>query len=189
MTRILALDISGIPFRWLTNQRAIYYMATGKVAWSLGDDAMRFRGGITKDGERSHVDVPPIIALAKSEVMVRYAQSRELPLGDDNTMLFARDLGICAYCGELFADEDLTREHIVPRARGGRDIWTNVVSACAPCNSRKACRTPEEARMPLLYVPYSPCQYEHFILSGRGILVDQMDYLRARLPKHSRLQA
>lgn len=186
--RILALDISGVPFRWLSSQRAIYYVATGKVAWSLGDDAVRFRGGTTKSGDRSHVDVPPIIALAKSEVMVRHAQARDLPLGDDNAMLFARDLGICAYCGDRFDHDELTREHIVPRARGGRDVWMNVVTACAPCNSRKACRTPEEARMPLLYVPYSPCRFEHFILSGRGILADQMAYLAARLPKHSRLQ-
>jgi hypothetical protein len=41
--------------------------------------------------------------------------------------------------------------------------------------------------MPLLYLPYSPCRYEHFILSGRNILVDQMDYLAAMLPPHSRM--
>lgn len=75
----------------------------------------------------------------------------------------------------------------MPRARGGKDVWTNVVTACRICNMRKACRTPDEARMPLLYVPYAPCRFEHFILTGRRILADQMEYLAARLPRHSRL--
>ena len=48
---------------------------------------------------------------------------------------------------------------------------------------------PDEARMPLLYVPYVPCRFEHFILSERRILADQMEYLAARLPKHSRALA
>ena len=74
-----------------------------------------------------------------------------------------------------------------PRGKGGRDEWTNVVTACHVCNQRKACRSPREAKMDLLYVPYAPCRFEHFILSGRNILADQMDYLAARLPDHSRL--
>ena len=77
----------------------------------------------------------------------------------------------------------------MPRARGGKDVWTNVVTACRMCNMRKACRTPDEVRMPLLYVPYEPCRFEHFILTGRRIRTDQMEYLAARLPRHSRLAA
>ena len=63
----------------------------------------------------------------------------------------------------------------------------NVVAACRFCNHRKGARTPEEAHTPLRYLPYAPCRYEHFILSGRNILADQMDYLTAMLPAHSRL--
>jgi len=185
MTWILALDIAGNPFRWLDGERAAYYIAKGKVAWELGEDALVFRGGFDNMGERSMLSVPPVIALAKSEAMVRHMQA--LPLGHDNGLLFRRDSHICAYCGELFDRRKLTRDHIFPRARGGRDTWTNVVAACRACNMRKACRTPEEARMPLLYVPYEPCRFEHFLLTGRQILADQMEYLTARLPKHSRL--
>ena len=168
-------------------EQAIAYAACGKIAWEIGDDQFVFHGGIRRaTGERSQVALRSVIALARSEAMVRHMQ-QALPLGHDNALLFRRDREICAYCGERFDRKHLTRDHIVPRARGGKDVWTNVVAACRHCNMRKACRTPDEARMPLLYVPYTPCRFEHFILTGRRILADQMAYLAARLPAHSRV--
>jgi hypothetical protein len=62
----------------------------------------------------------------------------------------------------------------------------NVVTACRGCNHRKGSRTPEEAHMPLLYVPYRVCRNEGFIISNRHILADQMEFLSASLPKYSR---
>ena len=81
---------------------------------------------------------------------------------------------------------DLTVEHILPVSRGGRHEWTNVVTACRSCNTRKGNRRPEEANMPLLYVPYAVCRNEGFILSNRRILADQMVFLQTSLPRHSR---
>jgi len=185
MTQILALDIAGNPFRWLDVEQAISYAATGRVAWEIGEQELVFHGGIRRSGERSRIALRPVIALARSEAMVRHLHT--IPLGHDNAILFRRDREICAYCGERVDRRLLTRDHIRPRARGGKDVWTNVVTACRHCNMRKACRTPEEAGMPLLYIPYEPCRFEHFILSGRGILADQMEYLMARLPSHSRV--
>ena len=100
--------------------------------------------------------------------------------------LFARDRNVCAYCGGQYTEPGLTVEHIVPVSRGGRHEWTNVVTACRSCNTRKGNRRPEEARMPLLFVPYAVCRNEGFILSNRRILADQMAFLQASLPKHSR---
>lgn len=54
----------------------------------------------------------------------------------------------------------LQAEHIVPASRGGPYAWMNLVTACAACNARKANRTPEEADMPLLYLPYVPSRYD-----------------------------
>lgn len=183
----LALDISGMPYRWLNTDEAAYYVATGKVAWSLGDPVETLHGGIQRiSGTQSVISLPPVIALAKSEVMVRHA--RPVSLGrDDNTLLGKRDRWHCAYCGERITLGNMTRDHVFPRARGGKDVWTNVVAAHRSCNARKGCCTPEEAGMPLLYVPYTPCRFEHHILSGRQIIADQMDYLVARLPAHSRV--
>lgn len=187
--QILALSIAGVPHRWMSIDRAAYYVASGKVAWELGESSAVLNGGVQRiSGLRSQLVVPPIIALAKSETMVRHARS--IPLGrDDNTLLGKRDRMICAYCGDRITPGSLTRDHVFPRARGGRDVWTNVVAAHRSCNMRKGCRTPEEAGMPLLFVPYEPCRFEHFILSGRRIVADQMAYLADRLPTHSRMQS
>lgn len=103
-----------------------------------------------------------------------------------NALLFRRDRWICAYCGETFPAKDLTRDHIKPTSKGGPNTWTNCVTACLDCNQKKGARRVEDFR-PLLYVPYAPCRNEQFILASRRILVDQMDYLAARLPRHSRV--
>ena len=92
-----------------------------------------------------------------------------------------------AYCGQRFMLRDLSRDHVVPVSRGGRDVWTNSVTACRRCNTKKANRSPEAADMPLLYVPYVPNRHEHFILRNRRILADQMEYLLAGVPRTSRL--
>lgn len=62
----------------------------------------------------------------------------------------------CCYCGGRFPTSELNLEHVVPRSRGGRTDWTNVVTACVPCNVRKGDRLPEEAGMRLLLLPSKP---------------------------------
>lgn len=70
--------------------------------------------------------------------------------------IYLRDKLVCQYCGERFARADLNLDHVVPRSRGGRTTWENVVCSCIPCNLRKGNRTPEEARMRLLQDPTRP---------------------------------
>jgi 5-methylcytosine-specific restriction endonuclease McrA len=68
--------------------------------------------------------------------------------------VFQRDHFTCMYCG--IQGRDLTLDHVIPRYRGGRHTWENLVSACKRCNHRKAGRTPQEARMHLLQEPFHP---------------------------------
>lgn len=90
--------------------------------------------------------------------------------------LFKRDRHTCQYCGRKartvnvghrhdsmaghlhgqLSVEDLTIDHVLPRSRGGTSTWENCVLACLACNTRKANRTPEEARMPLRHPPVRP---------------------------------
>ena len=182
---ILVLDIAGNPFDWVAPQEAIHYYAIGKVAWELGEREFVFRGGYGKTGLQSRLIVKPIIAIAGSEIMARKLRA-VLPLGDNNDLLFKRDRHTCAYCGKQFHRGHLSRDHILPRTRGGRDTWMNCVTACKQCNQQKGSMLVHEFR-PLIYAPYAPCRYEHFILSGRNVLADQHDYLAAKLPRHSRL--
>lgn len=182
---VLALDIAGNPFDWLSVQDAVLYYATGKVAWELGEQQVVFRGGHSRHGVQSLISVKPIIAVAGSEIMARKLRS-ELPLSHQNHLLFKRDRHTCAYCGDKFAHKDLSRDHILPQSRGGKDTWMNCVTACRRCNQTKGAKLVDQFR-PLLYVPYVPCRAEHYLLSGRNVLADQHDYLAAQLPKHSRL--
>jgi 5-methylcytosine-specific restriction endonuclease McrA len=71
--------------------------------------------------------------------------------------LFLRDRFSCQYCGTL---SDLTFDHVVPRAQGGRTTWENVSTACAPCNLRKGGRTPRQAGMKLFEAPYRPTSWQ-----------------------------
>jgi 5-methylcytosine-specific restriction endonuclease McrA len=71
--------------------------------------------------------------------------------------LFLRDRFSCQYCG---GRHDLTFDHVIPRAYGGRTTWENVTTACAPCNLRKGGRTPTEAHMALRHRPYKPATFE-----------------------------
>ncbi len=68
--------------------------------------------------------------------------------------IFVRDQHTCQYCGKT--GNDLTLDHVVPRHRGGGHTWENLVAACRTCNHRKGDRTPEEARLRLLRLPFEP---------------------------------
>lgn len=70
--------------------------------------------------------------------------------------VFTRDGFRCQYCGETKTAAHLNYDHVVPRHRGGKTAWENIVASCYPCNGRKANRTPEEAGMRLRRVPYRP---------------------------------
>ncbi len=70
--------------------------------------------------------------------------------------LFERDRLTCQYCGRHCDSRDLNLDHVIPRDRGGKTTWENIVCSCIPCNSRKGNRTPGEAGMRLLKKPQKP---------------------------------
>ncbi len=76
--------------------------------------------------------------------------------------VFIRDRHTCQYCGSH--GRDLTLDHVIPRHRGGRHEWENLVSACRLCNHRKGGRSLEEAHMRLLHQPYRPVASAYYIL-------------------------
>lgn len=74
--------------------------------------------------------------------------------------VFLRDGFSCQYCGNHFPTHDLTFDHVVPKSRGGRTTWNNVVTACARCNLLKGSRLPREAGMVPLVPPHQPTTYQ-----------------------------
>jgi len=76
--------------------------------------------------------------------------------------IFQRDHYTCQYCG--VRTKDLTIDHVIPRHRGGKHTWENLVSACRNCNHRKGGKTLEEARMRLHRLPFEPKSNGYYIL-------------------------
>jgi 5-methylcytosine-specific restriction endonuclease McrA len=182
---ILRLDVAGAPIRWIPWQEAICLYARDMVAWTAGDRDFTFHGGICRrTGLRSELSVNSIVAIKRSSYYKHLKRSIP-PLS--NRELFLRDGHICMYCGNQYPDTQLTRDHVIPLSRGGRDRWSNVVAACRGCNTRKGNRSPEQAGVSLLAIPYVPNWAEFLALSNRRILADQMEFLQSQFKSRKRL--
>ncbi len=96
-------------------------------------------------------DIFPIPSVIKLAYMIKrpHPERKLTRLG-----VFHRDRYTCQYCAEI--SHQLTIDHVVPRNQGGEHTWENVVSACVPCNRRKAGRTPKQAGMKLIHQPSQP---------------------------------
>nr|WP_301289256.1 HNH endonuclease [Natronocella acetinitrilica] len=177
-TPVLALDAGGRPLAWISWQDGVRAIVGERVLWSAGAPVIVARGG-DRGGRRSEVAVPAVLALLGLDRGETIARVPRLT----NRGLFERDRRLCLYCGERFAAAGLTRDHVHPRARGGPDTWENCVTACMGCNGAKGCRTPEEAGLRLIALPYAPSHAESLVFQNRRILADQMEFLEAFLPK------
>ena len=154
--QVLRTDISGMPLEWVGYQDAVRLYHLGQVAYTCGTLLYRIHGGINaKTGKRSIIDVNSIIAThGRNHALVKQRDCYVPPL--NNPALFKRDAYLCMYCGERFQARDLSRDHVTPTSQNGRDIWTNVVTACRRCNSLMAMlprrmtfpRRPSFARFP-----------------------------------------
>lgn len=184
---VLSVDKMGHPVSWIKPQDAVAHYVKGDVIWELGPSVATFRSGKSRDtGEITIIEPSAIIGL-NGQAIGKMPERAPNVGGKNRHMLFARDRWTCAYCGGHFEVDDLSKDHIHPLSKGGRDHWMNLVTACKPCNSRKADKHPHEANMELLFLPYIPSRYEGLILRNRRILADQMEFLMARVPKNSRL--
>lgn len=182
--RILRLNIAGRPVEWLHWKEAVCLHARDMVVWSLGGIAREVKGGRCRyTGLRSSIQLPAIIACGGQ----RLPKIRTNPLLT-NQALFARDQYQCLYCSNEFPFESLSRDHVVPKSRGGIDRWENVVTACRRCNQFKGDRLLNEISMDLIALPYRPNYAEYLALTNnRRIRGDQMEFLRPQFSKNSRL--
>lgn len=96
------------------------------------------------------VHLPAVVRLK------HYTKTEPLKVRFSRKNIYARDKKVCQYCGENFKPEFLTLDHVIPKSFGGQTSWTNIVSCCKPCNTKKADRTPQQAKMRLLSMPKYP---------------------------------
>jgi CRISPR/Cas system Type II protein with McrA/HNH and RuvC-like nuclease domain len=85
--------------------------------------------------------------------LLSFVRFRPKNLRVNRKRIFKRDNNTCGYCG---SQKNLTIDHIVPKSRGGKNTWENMITCCSRCNSVKDDRTPEEAGMKLKFKPYQP---------------------------------
>jgi 5-methylcytosine-specific restriction endonuclease McrA len=175
--RLLSLDAHGRVLDWISWQDATCLYARGAVAWTWANPASPCTAASTAppaSAVRSHLH--PIIA-ARGHAR---GHALDPDAGAQQPGAVRPRSALCLYCGKHFPLHCSPATMCMPLSRGGRDIWENVVTACFHCNSRKGGRTPQQASMPLLAVPYRPSWIEHLILSNRNILADQMAFLKHR---------
>ncbi|WP_200821304.1 HNH endonuclease [Oceanicoccus sp. KOV_DT_Chl] len=183
--QILRLNKAGQPIEWLHWQDAVCLYSRDLVCWSLGEPIFRIRGGFNRHlCQQTQVDLPSIIACGGDQLARPKAKP---PLS--NRALFERDNYQCLYCGHFFEGARLTRDHIIPRSKGGKDVWENVVAACRRCNQYKSNRSLHETQMELLALPYRPNPAEYLALvNSRRILPEQADFLSKQFSSNCRWQ-
>ncbi len=145
---VLVLNQSYEPLTICRARRAVVLIYQGKA--EMLENGVGFIHSIS--------DIFPLPSVIRVDhIIKRPRRERKLTRFE----VFNRDRYTCQYCGK--ETKHLTLDHILPRYRGGQHTWENVVSACVPCNRRKAGRTPHEARMRLIRPPSYPHGNAFFI--------------------------
>ena len=88
--------------------------------------------------------------------LTRYVRRKTPLVKLSRQNLYVRDSGRCQYCGVSFEQKELTYDHVIPKSRGGKTRWENIVTCCVECNRKKGGRTPGEASMKLVRAPGRP---------------------------------
>jgi 5-methylcytosine-specific restriction endonuclease McrA len=144
MSRVLVLNASYEPLNITNWKRAVVLLIKEKA------EQVEHNGKMLRLG----FPLPSVIRL-RSYVQIPY---KEIPLTRRNVL--HRDNHTCQYCG--YIGEGLTLDHVIPRSRGGKETWDNMITACVRCNVKKGNRTPREAEMPLATPPRRPYSSLHF---------------------------
>ena len=161
---VLVLNANYEPLNVCTTRRAFGLMMTGKAVMLVNG-----RGVI-----RSATSTFPRPSIVRLSYMVHRPRPRAKLTKQE---IFRRDDYTCQYCGKHTSH--LTVDHVMPRHRGGKHSWENLVAACPRCNRKKGGHTPREANMHLLRQPYEPTPSAMY-LYGRMLnaMPEWEDYLR-----------
>lgn len=152
-SRTLVLDQGYQPHRIVSWQRAVALLFQEKVELVEAYDELLMTpeqaAKAREYGWTFAIHVPAVVRLinrVRRKKAVRFSRINVL----------TRDDWSCQYCGTRLPSKKLNYDHVLPRSRGGKTVWENIVSCCYPCNAKKDNRTPEEARMNLRKHPYKP---------------------------------
>jgi 5-methylcytosine-specific restriction endonuclease McrA len=159
---VLVLNLNYEPINVCDVRRAVVLLGKGKAE-------------LLENG-RGEIHTPTFTLTIPSVIRLAYLVKRPFSgrkLSRREVLL--RDRYTCQYCGRQ--TKELTLDHVIPRKQGGRHTWENVVSACIPCNRKKAGRTPYEAGMRLLRQPRAPYPNPYSILQNRQIMEEWRKFI------------
>lgn len=137
---VLVLNNAYEPVNITTVQRAMRLVCKGAA---VVQDASAF----FLRSQRVAYPLPSVVRL------LSYRRPPRQPRGASRRHIFMRDGYACQYCGKSLAAGGLTLDHVIPKSRGGKSTWENLVACCHPCNNRKGDRTPAEAGLTLAKTP------------------------------------
>lgn len=166
MQQTLMLDQGYAPVKVIPWQRAIQLLFLGKCeVVEEYDQEIRSTKLVMK--------IPAVVRL------LRAFRRHRKPVKFSRVNIYARDGYRCQYCGDKFSIGELTYDHVIPRAQGGKTTWTNIVSCCQECNAHKANRTPVQARMKLRKEPKQPVDVPALVIevSRENVPAAWRDYL------------
>lgn len=144
---VLVLDVGMRPLRVENWQRAICDLFLGKVEVVEWKYHSKDRTIQSPSGAWPMPSVVRVLSQFKRDrIRVKFSRLN----------IYTRDKFTCQFCALRLDSEDLTFDHVIPRSRGGKTTWENIVTACVPCNKKKSDRTPAEAHMHLLKQPRKP---------------------------------
>jgi 5-methylcytosine-specific restriction endonuclease McrA len=147
--QVLLLNASYEPLNVINWERAIKLVFLNKV--EVVEESAREVRSITVS-----MKVPSVVRL------MGFVRFRRKDAKYSRRNIYARDKYRCQYCGKPFPPKALTCDHVIPRSRGGRAEWDNIVTCCVPCNRRKGGQTPDEAGLVLIKRPTRPTWYWGF---------------------------
>lgn len=159
---VLVLNQNYQPLNVCNVRRAIVLLGRGKAEIIING--------------RGHIRTISLLVQVPSVIRLVYMVRRPLVRRRlSRRAIFYRDGFRCQYCGK--ESKNMTLDHIMPRSRGGPHVWENVVSACIPCNHRKAGLTPKEANMRMLKKPTAPRPNPYYMFHHRSILEEWRQFM------------
>ena len=140
MSNVLVLNYDYTPLNLTSTRRGFILVDKGKAEIIKSDD--------NPINANFTAYVRPLIIRLLSYIKFSRKTSKV-----NRNRIYKRDNHECVYCGSV---KQLTLDHVIPKSRGGKNEWTNLVTCCFKCNLRKGNRTPEEAKMVMKHKPYAP---------------------------------
>lgn len=151
MEQTLLLDASFYPIQMIDWKKALTLFFTERA------EVVEHHKDIEVRSTHDSFKLPKVMRLFYKVTNVNFVKFNRLNV-------FYRDNFQCQYCGGHFKRKELTLDHVHPKSKGGKTEWTNIVSACGPCNSKKADKVLKDSKMKLLKKPVEPKWMSLFLI-------------------------